>query len=203
LNIVNVGYGSTNYYVIGQTHNRLLIDVGWPRTLPRLQAIVKRMGFGWEDIHYLLVTHYHPDHAGLVQEVKNQCVRLVLLEEQAAGIPLLATYVKSTDGYVPIQSHDAIRLTAASSRAFLKSIGIAGEIVSTPGHSADSISLITDDGAAFTGDLEFPQRACEEALDTVTHSWRNILALSAKTIYPGHGPERPSVEVANALGQAG
>lgn len=30
MNIVNVGYDSANYYIIGQDRNRLLVDVGWP-----------------------------------------------------------------------------------------------------------------------------------------------------------------------------
>ena len=32
LNIVNVGYDSTNYYVIETSKTKLLIDVGWPGT---------------------------------------------------------------------------------------------------------------------------------------------------------------------------
>ena len=35
MNIVNVGYDSTNYYVLGLNATRLLIDVGWPGTLPK------------------------------------------------------------------------------------------------------------------------------------------------------------------------
>ena len=37
---------------------------------------------------------------------------------------------------------------------FLSSIRISGEIVYTPSHSEDSISLILDDGSCFVGDLE-------------------------------------------------
>ncbi|MFN8418983.1 MAG: hypothetical protein U0528_07035 [Anaerolineae bacterium] len=47
-------------------------------------------------------------------------------------------------------------ITLDNSRAFLSSIGIAGAIISTPGHSDDGIALILDDGAAFTGDLTDP-----------------------------------------------
>ncbi len=43
-NIVNVGYDSANYYVIATPAARLLVDVGWPGTLPKLQATLKRMG---------------------------------------------------------------------------------------------------------------------------------------------------------------
>ena len=40
------------------------------------------------------------------------------------------------------------------SREFLRSIGIEGEIISTPSHSEDSISVILDCGDCFVGDLE-------------------------------------------------
>jgi hypothetical protein len=36
MNIVNVSYASANYYVLGQGRSRLLVDVGWPGTLPKL-----------------------------------------------------------------------------------------------------------------------------------------------------------------------
>jgi len=87
MNIVNVGYDSTNYYVLEVQHMRLLIDVGWPGTLPKLQANLKRKGIALADIQCLL-------------------------------------------------------LSLADSATFLGKLGIIGTIISTPGHSDDSISLI-------------------------------------------------------------
>jgi glyoxylase-like metal-dependent hydrolase (beta-lactamase superfamily II) len=80
VNIVNVGYDSTNYYVIGLSSARLFIDVGWPGTLPKLLANLKRKDIPLQDVHYILITHYHPDHAGIPQEVKKgmmpfDCIR--------------------------------------------------------------------------------------------------------------------------------
>lgn len=190
MNIVNVGYDSTNYYVIVQGDRRLLVDVGWPKTLPKLSASLKRKGIQLEEIGYLLVTHYHPDHAGLAQEVMDQGVRLILIEQQVEAIPVLKTYIKPGAGFVDIQIQAAIRLTAQASRSYLKSIGIAGEVISTPGHSEDSVTLVLDTGAAFTGDLESPKWARGEVMEVVIRSWQAILALNAKTAYPGHGPVR-------------
>lgn len=39
------------------------------------------------------------------------------------------------------------------SRKFLGELGIEGEIISTPSHSEDSISVILDDGTCIVGDL--------------------------------------------------
>jgi len=191
MNIVNVGYDSTNYYVLGANTNRLLIDVGWPGTLPRLLAMLKRKDIPLQDIGYLLVTHYHPDHAGLAQEVKAKGVRLIVLEQQLPAIPILKTYMKPVNPYLDISLHDNLELTTSESRAFLRRIGIAGEIIGTPGHSDDSVSLILDEGAAFTGDLPPPGFVDERASDIVRQSWDTLRALHVTTIYPGHAPVRP------------
>jgi ribonuclease/clavin/mitogillin len=191
MNIVNVGYDSTNYYVLGVSTTRLLIDVGWPGTLPRLLAMLKRKDIALEDIRNLLITHYHPDHAGLAQEVKAKGIRLIVLEQQLPAIPLLKGYMKPVNPYVNITLHDNLQITTGESRAFLGRIGIAGEIVWTPGHSDDSVSLVLDEGVAFTGDLPPPGFVDERASATVRQSWDALRALRVRMIHPGHGPERP------------
>src|SRR4051812_4000159 len=99
MNIVNVGYDSTNYYLLG-SHTQLLVDTGWPGTLPKLLNILKRKDIALQAIQYLLVTHYHPDHAGLAQELKRAGLKLVVLENQRAFIPALGKYMKPEQRYV-------------------------------------------------------------------------------------------------------
>ena len=191
MNIVNVGYDSTNYYVLGQGDTRLLIDVGWPGTLPKLLANLKRKDIPLPAIRYLLVTHYHPDHAGLAQEVKAHGVKLIVLESQTQAIPVLKTHMKPINHYVDIRLDDNLNLTCEASRKFLKTLNLEGEIISTPGHSDDSVTLILDEGLAFTGDLIGPQHVADEARPQAELSWAKIRAHHIKTIYPGHGPIRP------------
>jgi ribonuclease/clavin/mitogillin len=189
MNILNVGYDSTNYYLIGQDTTRLLIDVGWPGTLPKLLSIFKRKCVPLRDIKYLLVTHYHPDHAGLAQEVKSKGIQLVVVENQQSSIPKLRKYMKPSNPFLEITLDDNFNLSFLDSRAFLLHLGIEGEIIHTPGHTDDSISLILDEGIAFTGDLPGPTWG-EDPMHQVEKSWQRIRALNAKTIYPGHGPVR-------------
>ncbi len=191
MNLVNVGYDSSNYYVIEQNGVRLLVDVGWPGTLPKLLAALRRKGLTLEAIDYLCVTHFHPDHAGLVQELKAKGVRHLLLQEQLAGVPLLKSCMKPDSGYVEIQVESSIRLAAAQSRAWLAGIGLRGEIVSTPGHSDDSVSIVLDEGAAFTGDLAPASMVDGAQAEVAAQSWNKLRQLNARTIYPGHGPARP------------
>ncbi len=191
MQIVNVGYDSTNYYVLGAGSRRLLIDVGFPGTLPKLLAALKRKGIALQEIGYLLVTHYHPDHAGLAQELKAQGPRLIVIEQQRAAIPLLKRHMKPAQHYVEITLHDNLELTTRESRAFLLRIGIAGEVIWTPGHSDDSVSLVLDEGVAFTGDLPPPGYVNQAASALVQQSWDALRRLHVHTIYPGHAPARP------------
>jgi ribonuclease/clavin/mitogillin len=191
MNILNVGYRSTNCYLLEPDRIGLLIDVGWPGTLPVLRNVLKKKGVSFQKVTYLLITHYHPDHAGLAQELKDQGVRLIVVDSQIASIPAMARYMKPRDHYQEISLYGNLNLAAAESRKFLMGIGISGEIISTPGHSEDSITLILDDGSAFTGDLTPPGHAVEDSRGEVERSWEKLRALNVKTIYPGHGPVRP------------
>jgi endoribonuclease LACTB2 len=191
MNIVNVGYDSSNYYVVEQNRKRILVDTGWPGTLPKLLASLRRKSLELKDLNYLFVTHFHPDHAGLVQELKDKGLKHILFEQQLAGIPLLKTYIKPDAGYVEIKVQDSIQLAISESRVWLKRNGFEGEFVCTPGHSDDSVSLVVDDGSAFTGDLMPATMVDEEKVLTVAQSWDRLRRLHVRMLYPGHGPVRP------------
>ncbi len=191
MNILNVGYDSTNYYLVGPNATRLLIDVGWPGTFPKLLNRLKKLDVALPEIKYLLVTHYHPDHAGLAQELKEKGVPLIVIDSQRSAIPQLGRFIKPSFHYHEIVVDDNIELDVGESRSFLGQMGIKGEIISTPGHSEDSVALILDEGVAFTGDLPSPMFATETARNQVEQSWEQIRRHHVKTIYPGHGPVRP------------
>lgn len=42
MNIVNVGYASTNYYAIAIKDGKLLVDCGWPGTLSQFKRVLKQ-----------------------------------------------------------------------------------------------------------------------------------------------------------------
>jgi glyoxylase-like metal-dependent hydrolase (beta-lactamase superfamily II) len=186
MNIVNVGYDSTNYYLIEAKSGKLLIDCGWPGTLPKFMAELKRKGVPLKEINYLLVTHFHPDHAGLTQELKKQGIKLIVLECQTEFISPFAEFFKGKDfPYVPISQNDNLVLKMEESRKFLASIGLDGEILHTPGHSDDSVTLILDEGFAFTGDLHPSFMDIDDPKTRA--SWDTIRQHKITRIFPGHG----------------
>jgi glyoxylase-like metal-dependent hydrolase (beta-lactamase superfamily II) len=188
MNIVNVGYDSTNYYTLDIQNGKLLIDCGWPGTMPRLIAQFKRKGIEPQEIQYLLVTHFHPDHAGLAQELKNLGVKLILLESQPPFVrPMEKLYQSKRMPYLEIRLDDNLDLRFQESRDFLSSLGLQGEILSTPGHSDDSLTLILDEGFAFTGDLHPANLVTGDQLEEAQKSWEKIYTHKIVKIFPGHG----------------
>ena len=91
---------------------------------------------------------------------------------------------------VEITLHDNVDLRLDDSRAFLATLRIAGQVVATPGHSEDSVTLVLDEGVAFTGDLPLPGFAADESAAVVARSWDKLRALGVRRICPGHGPVR-------------
>ena len=188
--IVNVAYRSTNYWVVSAGTARLLVDIGWPGTMGRMRAILHRKDVPIEEIRYTLATHYHIDHAGLAQEFKQAGVPLLVLDVQVNAIPVMKGWTKPRDNYVEITMDGNVTISFSESRSLLEQIGIPGEIVHTPGHSDDSVSLLLDDGSVFTGDLTYPQLVGEEDRAVVSASWRLLRESGATRVYPGHGPVR-------------
>jgi len=188
--IVNVGYLSTNYWVVSAGKSRFLVDLGYPGTMGAMRGRLKQMDIPLNEIRYALATHFHIDHAGLAQELKMEGVGLLVMETQIAAIPLMKQFTKPQDHYLDISLDGNVTIPFSESRTLLSNMGIPGEILPTPGHSDDSVSLLLDDGSAFTGDLTPLEHAWGEASELVKASWQLLRERGAKRVYPGHGPGR-------------
>jgi endoribonuclease LACTB2 len=188
-NIVNVGYRSTNYWVLGNGDSRLLVDIGWPGTMPAMIASLKRKSVSIDQIKFALATHYHIDHAGLAEEIKAHGVTLLVIDVQVDSIAKMKRWTKPADHYVEITNSGNHVISCSESRQLIQQIGIDGQIVFTPGHSDHCVSLVLDDGSAFTGDLQ-PHEYCFDNT-TALASWSTLRSHGARMIYPAHGGIRP------------
>lgn len=188
--IVPIHFRSTNYYVICTPVAKLLVDLGWPGSFAMFQAALIRRGLHPGEITHGFATHYHPDHAGLAEPLRRVGMKLLLIEGQRTAARELSRIVKPEDAYVDLSLDEVADVATRDSRRLLASLGIEGEILSTPGHSDDSMSLVLDTGEAFVGDLTWPALSVEEMRQAVLESWENLRRRGARVIYHGHGPIR-------------
>lgn len=201
-NLVTLTVQSTHFYLIDFGRGKLLVDAGWAEQLPRFLQQLKQMGCTLDEIKYVMMTHHHPDHAGLIQPVKRLSgARLLIHACQLPFLDQLAAFYRGKAGFEPIQvtRQDLISPT----REDLGRIGIQGEIIPTPGHSGDSVSLVLESGLAFIGDLHLPDQvdpADAKNSQLTRESWKAPVERRVKTVYPAHGSPFELQDVRGRLG---
>lgn len=183
--MIRLRYGNTNTFLIPCSGGYLLLDTDYAGTLPAFYRCIKQTGVRVSDILFVLATHYHPDHMGLISELMKQGVKLLLIDTQKESVHF-SDYIFARDGlpFEPIDETKATVISCAESRAFLKNIGINGEIISTPSHSQDSVSLMLDDGDCFVGDLE-PREYMDES-EAVQEDWTRVKSFKPQHVYYSH-----------------
>lgn len=200
-NLITVTIRSTHYYLIDTGQGFFMVDAGWAGGLPELKSQLKRYRVDLAQIRYVMITHHHPDHAGLTQEIKQAShAQLIILEKQIPFLENLDVFYAGRGFYEPIRIEANDLVLKSSNKADLSRIGVQGEIIETPGHSEDSVSLVLDSGKAFIGDLHPPDLVADDMRELTCQSWKKLLKMNAKTIYPAHGDHFQTDVVKRSLG---
>ena len=191
--MIRLKYRNTNTFFIPGKSGGLLIDTDYAGTLQAFFRSLKMNHLELDDISYVLPTHCHPDHIGLIGELQHLGVKLLLIDKQLATVHF-PDEIFGRDKhlrYAPIDEKQATIISCDESREFLRSIGIEGEIISTPSHSEDSVSVILDCGDCFVGDLEPYEylNGYENNLQ-LQKDWSLILSRNPKRILYAHANEK-------------
>ncbi len=178
-------YGNTKCYVI---HNKIMVDTDWAGTLQAFYRCLKENEIVLRDIKYLIITHFHPDHMGIAQDLAEIGIKIIVFDVQKDYVHFSDKIFEKDKkvSYKPIKDKDVVYLSCEESRVFLSGNGIEGEVVHTPGHSEDSVSLILDEGIAIVGDL-YPLYSVPAYNDPILEkSWNYILKRNLEIVYYGH-----------------
>ena len=201
----------------------IMVDGGAPGQVEGFRQALTGLSLNPRDIKLVVLTHGHWDHIASAQAIQSITgARLALhrqekdwleqsLKPQPPGVTawgrvlraMLGLYVLSVR--IPPAKVDVILNDEPFS---LAEYGIPGRIVSTPGHSRGSVSIVLETGDAFVGDLamaEFPLRLSPglpifaDNIRQVRQSWQAPLDAGVKTIYPAHGTPFPADIIRHAL----
>ncbi len=208
--IFQVLSGRTNCYLIPTGQGNILVDTGVKSAYGGLRSHLKSMHLVNERIDKLVLTHTHFDHCRNVAAIKKEDGCQVIVGEREAafvkrgntplprgtssfskflvhvGNSMLADQFGYDPFYADIEVHEFYHLVDDD---------INIDLISTPGHSPGSISLIVDDDIAIVGDVMFgvfqnsvfPPFADDAPL--MVQSWGKLLATNCRIFLPGHGKE--------------
>lgn len=198
--------GQTNCYLIGSQEALILVDCGSSNLALRTIDRIERLGISPNQIKLLLITHAHLDHYGAASTIQAWChapVATHFLSPEYSKIkkqviPPAGTLRASIARWIYLLLYQFRELPPIKPDILLDDgdslteYGIEGKLISTPGHSPDSISFVTNDGYAFVGDLYVNYSIPSQPLfqhDPV--SWKSsserIKEINPRMIYVGHG----------------
>lgn len=190
--VIELNYHKTNTFLIRGEDRYLLFDTGAPGTLESFLKALETAGVRLSDIAYLTCSHYHSDHMGIASEIMKLGIPLVVWDVQTTYAE--AADVRISDDFTacdPTANTRPVVVPLKDSGKFLEEIGIKGEILATPGHSEDSISLWLDDGTLFVGDLNKCSTVSWYDRSTTARIWRKLRKRKPLCVYYGHAkPER-------------
>jgi endoribonuclease LACTB2 len=153
--------------------------------MQELKWSLAQSGLSVKDVTHVLVTHYHIDHGAIAQEMKDKGAKLIVMESQKEHLNAQKKFIKPPLVFYEIKNEGNIELSFRDSRAFLKTLGIDSEIISTTGHGPDHVTLVLDEGIAFTGDLP-PENGSPKGSDAFKN-WQQFHVMKVTKIYPAHG----------------
>lgn len=225
MDIINAGNIIMNTYVYPCADGYIMVDTGYEHSLKDVETKLGRKGIKISDIKYIFLTHAHDDHAGFLNELlgKNSGLKVIMSDK---AMPTLKRGQNSFEGgcsttlawifcklmglvgkaehrfpVVEDKYNDRFIEITETNKTELEAV-LLGEILFTPGHTADSISLKVGN-IIFCGDAamnDFPsiKRLIIWIEDKAAFekSWDVLLAEPIETIYPAHGRPFPKSDLA-------
>ncbi|WIM98462.1 MBL fold metallo-hydrolase [Actinoplanes oblitus] len=169
---VNLGFVSA--YLLLRGKEVAVIDTGTPGSAESIHTGLKAAGADWAAVKHVIITHYHPDHAGSVDEIFPQVKSAFYAGAGDAGNIVSDADIKPLD-----EGDDVFGL----------------RVVNTPGHTAGHISILdTSTGTLVAGDALRTQNGLEGSDPQFTAdetaaiaSVKKLAGLDIKAILPGHG----------------
>lgn len=124
---LRVNLGFVNAYVLVRGKEAAVVDTGTPNNAPKIADVVRSAGLGWDAVHHVILTHFHPDHIGSVGEVLDTAAKATAYAG-AADIP----QIKSPRPLKAVGDNDEV-------------FGL--RMIATPGHTPGHICVFDPAGS--------------------------------------------------------
>jgi glyoxylase-like metal-dependent hydrolase (beta-lactamase superfamily II) len=188
----------------------ILVDTGNPGNAPRVFRAMEGFGLDPREVSLILLTHGHVDHFGSIHEFKARCGAPVAIHTadaaalRAGGNPPIVP--RSFTAHVLKPFFQNRRIAPCQPDIMLEDgmslepYGVPGTVVTTPGHTPGSVSVLLEGDALLAGDLLLggylgghvaPERPglpyFYDDLPQLLASVQRVLTLPWSQMWVGHG----------------
>jgi glyoxylase-like metal-dependent hydrolase (beta-lactamase superfamily II) len=231
---ITIPLSMSSVFLIPCPSGYLQIDTGYEYDYPLYRRNLAKVGIPLENVRYLALTHHHDDHAGFLDELTRETAITIIAHEAASALLKTGQNDKTRGGgymnglikfvagikmrfdprwtltFPPFALREKDILLTGSDNQILRDLGIAGQILYTPGHCLDHIVIALDSGEVFCGDaaasflLWAGTHYCPvfmTDMDEAYRSWQKMLDAGAQTIYPAHGKPFPADKLRQNIGR--
>ena len=208
--LIRIRIGGTNIYLLqSEFLFYVMIDTPISTGKDKLIKQLSHHGISPDQINLIIITHAHRDHTGSLADIKELTGAKVIAHKQAAAYiengrssqpvltnpflnKLVAIYMSRHPDF---NSFSPLKVDIIFEDEYdLSEWGIQGKIISTPGHSKGSSTIIMEEDVSFVGDTLFnisPFTITPPIIEDkaqLYNSWQEIIKSNSQYYYPGHGP---------------
>ena len=205
--------GICNCYLL-RGEQTILIDGGAQGNIKAFLRGMSHLGIDPREISLILLTHGHWDHIGSLHPIQQVTGAKVAIHhrDQASVETGKPPFPAGVNAYGRLMSSLAKQLIHPNLPPVktdivlddmgmsLTEYGIPGKVIYTPGHSQGHVSILLDSGDAFVGDMAMNSwylrltpglPVLADDIDMVVQSWKKILPMGIKQVFPAHGMDFP------------
>lgn len=193
----------------------VLVDGGAPYGLNSFVRGIKQLNIDPKRIELIVLTHGHWDHIASLSGIREITGAKVAIHHRDQAWVETGTppFPPGVNAYGKVMSWSAKKLLNAKlppvkvdmvlddNGLSLEEYGIPGKVVYAPGHTMGHTCVVLNSGEAFVGDMAMfdwflrwtpglPILA--DDIKLLVESWKKILALGVKRVYPAHGRDFPA-----------